>query len=72
MIRTLLAFIFQKCASQERIEIMEIEKSCVPNTGVIPRLQRAWGMIQLNEASCSSESSLSWLQMGLLGENEKL
>lgn len=44
----------------------------VPNTRVISRLQRAWGMIQPNEASCSSESSLSWLQMGQLGDDEKL
>ncbi len=51
---------------------MEIEKPHVPNTGVIERLQRASGVIQSNEASCSSESSLSWLQMGQLGDDEKL
>lgn len=51
---------------------MEIEKPHVPNTGVISRLQRALGVIQPNEASCSSESSLSWLQMGQLGHDEKL
>lgn len=51
---------------------MEIEKLHVPNTGVISRLQRALGVIQPNEASCSSESSLSWLQMGQLGDDEKL
>lgn len=42
------------------------------NSGVISRLQRALGVIQPNEASCSSESSLSWLQMGQLGDDEKL
>lgn len=51
---------------------MEIEKFHVPNIGVISRLQRALGVIQPNEASCSSESSLSWLQMGQLGDDEKL
>lgn len=54
------------------LEKMEIEKLHVPNTGVISRLQRAWGVIQPNEASCSSESSLPWLQMGQLGDDEKL
>lgn len=53
-------------------EKMEIEKLHVPNTGVISRLQRASGVIQPNEASCSSESGLSWLQMGQLGDDEKL
>lgn len=44
----------------------------VANTGVISRLQRALGVLQANEASCSSESTLSWLQMGQLGDDEKL
>lgn len=48
------------------------KKPHVPNTGVTPRLQRASGVIQPNEASCSSESGLSWLQMGQLGDDEKL
>lgn len=50
---------------------MELEKPHVPNTGVIPRLKRALEVIQPNEASCSSESSLSCLQMGQLGDDEK-
>lgn len=66
---------FQKWNSQKRHLVkkkVEIEKPHVPNTGVTPRLQRASGVIQPNEASCSSDSSLSWLQMDQLGDDEKL